>query len=211
MLYECVTQECPEMLPTYIAIEQVTQKCINWFPECNLDKHKTLLNVYCVHDTCCVAQAVRAVSRGDLLQTFPLWQLRLVVELWDSRVMHGPAKRHDALLTSEFLPVMKNMVDAALDTWLKGEKGQKMDAIWFQTTCVHFLTSSEVTWMCFLNCFPVQHSHVRTGCVLHTEQSHLIKDLCSHTIKVIHVFGGVANRWSIVVGHDCNHKNKSKV
>lgn len=23
MLYECVTQECPEMLPTYIAIEQV--------------------------------------------------------------------------------------------------------------------------------------------------------------------------------------------
>lgn len=25
MLYECVTQECPEMLPTYIAIEQVTQ------------------------------------------------------------------------------------------------------------------------------------------------------------------------------------------
>lgn len=25
MLYECVTKECPEMLPTYIAIEQVTQ------------------------------------------------------------------------------------------------------------------------------------------------------------------------------------------
>lgn len=23
MLYECVTKECPEMLPTYIAIEQV--------------------------------------------------------------------------------------------------------------------------------------------------------------------------------------------
>lgn len=23
MLYECVTQECPEMLPTYVAIEQV--------------------------------------------------------------------------------------------------------------------------------------------------------------------------------------------
>lgn len=29
MLYECVTQECPEMLPTYIAIEQVTQTGIN--------------------------------------------------------------------------------------------------------------------------------------------------------------------------------------
>lgn len=25
MLYECVTQECPEMMPTYIAIEQVIQ------------------------------------------------------------------------------------------------------------------------------------------------------------------------------------------
>ncbi|KAE8280877.1 Anaphase-promoting complex subunit 1 [Larimichthys crocea] len=85
MLYECVTQECPEMLPTYIAIEQ----------------------------------AVGALRRGDLLQTFPLWQMRLVVELWDSRVLRGPANRHDALLTSEFLPVMKNMVDVALDSWLK--------------------------------------------------------------------------------------------
>ncbi|TKS85950.1 Anaphase-promoting complex subunit 1 [Collichthys lucidus] len=85
MLYECVTQECPEMLPTYIAIEQ----------------------------------AVGALRRGDLLQTFPLWQMRLVVELWDSRVLRGPANRHDTLLTSEFLPVMKNMVDVALDSWLK--------------------------------------------------------------------------------------------
>uniref|UniRef100_A0A671WIE2 Anaphase promoting complex subunit 1 n=1 Tax=Sparus aurata TaxID=8175 RepID=A0A671WIE2_SPAAU len=88
MLYECVTQECPEMLPTYIAVEQ----------------------------------AVGALRRGDLLQTFPLWQMRLVVELWDSRVLRGPANRHDTLLTSEFLPVMKNMVDVALDGWLKGEE-----------------------------------------------------------------------------------------
>uniref|UniRef100_A0A665TF09 Anaphase promoting complex subunit 1 n=1 Tax=Echeneis naucrates TaxID=173247 RepID=A0A665TF09_ECHNA len=85
MLYECVTQECPEMLPTYIAIEQ----------------------------------AVGALQQGDLLQTFPLWQLRLVVELWDNRVLRGAADRHDALLTSEFLPVMKNMVDVMLDGWLK--------------------------------------------------------------------------------------------
>ncbi|XP_041803521.1 anaphase-promoting complex subunit 1 isoform X1 [Chelmon rostratus] len=85
MLYECVMQECPEMLPTYIAIEQ----------------------------------AVGALRRGDLLQTFPLWQMRLVVELWDSRGLQGPTHRHNALLTSEFLPVMKNMVDVALDSWLK--------------------------------------------------------------------------------------------
>ncbi|XP_070834048.1 anaphase-promoting complex subunit 1 isoform X1 [Chaetodon trifascialis] len=85
MLYECVTQECPEMLPTYIAIEQ----------------------------------AVGALRRGDLQQTFPLWQMRLVVELWDSRGLQGPANHHNALLTSEFLIVMKNMVDVALDGWLK--------------------------------------------------------------------------------------------
>nr|XP_020457532.1 anaphase-promoting complex subunit 1 [Monopterus albus] len=85
MLYECVTQECPEMLPTYIAIEQT----------------------------------VAALRRGDLLQTFNLWQLRLVVELWDSRVLQGPTSRNDTLLTSEFLPVMKNMVDVALDGWLR--------------------------------------------------------------------------------------------
>uniref|UniRef100_A0A8C4EHU5 Anaphase-promoting complex subunit 1 n=1 Tax=Dicentrarchus labrax TaxID=13489 RepID=A0A8C4EHU5_DICLA len=93
MLYECVTQEFPEMLPTYIAIEQ----------------------------------AVSALRRGDLLQTFPLWQMRLVVELWDSRVLRGPAYSDDALLTSEFLPVMKNMVDVALDSWLKGERDDDVE------------------------------------------------------------------------------------
>ncbi|KAI4812434.1 hypothetical protein KUCAC02_023822 [Chaenocephalus aceratus] len=66
-----------------------------------------------------IKQAVGALRRKDLLQTFPLWQMRLVVELWDSRVQRGPNNRHDALLTSEFLPVMKNMVDVALDSWLK--------------------------------------------------------------------------------------------
>ncbi|XP_041646120.1 anaphase-promoting complex subunit 1 [Cheilinus undulatus] len=85
MLYECVTQECPEMLPTYIAIEQT----------------------------------VGALRRGDLQQTFLLWQMRLVVALWDRRMLLGPSNRHDALLTSEFLPVMKNMVDVALDGWLR--------------------------------------------------------------------------------------------
>lgn len=69
-----------------------------------------------------VSQAVGALRRGDLLQTFVLWQMRLVVELWDSRMLHGPGNRQDALLTTEFLPVMKNMVDVALDNWIKGEE-----------------------------------------------------------------------------------------
>ncbi|MEQ2205742.1 hypothetical protein XENOCAPTIV_012186 [Xenoophorus captivus] len=66
-------------------------------------------------------RAVGALRQGDLQQTFPLWQLRLVVELWDSRMLRGPANKRDTLLTSEFLPVMKNAVDVALDNWLKGE------------------------------------------------------------------------------------------
>uniref|UniRef100_A0A8C7Z098 Anaphase-promoting complex subunit 1 n=1 Tax=Oryzias sinensis TaxID=183150 RepID=A0A8C7Z098_9TELE len=90
MLYECVTKECPEMLPTYIAIEQ----------------------------------AVTAMRHSDVQQTFPLWQLRLVIEFWDSRMLRSPGNCHDTLLTSEFLPVMKNAVDVALDTWLKGEDGK---------------------------------------------------------------------------------------
>ncbi|KAF3841859.1 hypothetical protein F7725_023810 [Dissostichus mawsoni] len=101
MLYECVTQECPEMLPTYIAIEQ----------------------------------AVGALRRRDLLQTFPLWQMRLVVDLWDSRVQRGPNHRHDALLTSEFLPVMKNMNSSVLRSYMRGEalpqNGQSMSLACF--------------------------------------------------------------------------------
>lgn len=61
-----------------------------------------------------------ALHRGDLLQTFPLWQLRLVIDLWESRIQRGPTNRRDTLLTSEFLPVMKNEVDGTLDRWLKG-------------------------------------------------------------------------------------------
>ncbi|XP_054606223.2 anaphase-promoting complex subunit 1 isoform X3 [Nothobranchius furzeri] len=98
MLYECVTQECPEMLPTYIAIEQ----------------------------------AVSALQRGDLQQTFPLWQLRLVVDLWDSRMLRGPANSHNTLLKSEFLPVMKNAVDVALDGWLKDSSSVLRSYMWNQ-------------------------------------------------------------------------------
>lgn len=131
-----------------------TNQSVNWF-------HESSLSIIVSIITCRVAQAVRAVSRGDLLQTFPLWQMRLVVELWNSRVMHGPAKRHDALLTSEFLPVMKNMVDVALDTWLKGEKW-RLDASWFKPTFVHFVAAvSDVTW---LKTFPELFSCVAQSC-----------------------------------------------
>uniref|UniRef100_A0A3B3C1J0 Anaphase-promoting complex subunit 1 n=1 Tax=Oryzias melastigma TaxID=30732 RepID=A0A3B3C1J0_ORYME len=69
-------------------------------------------------------KAVTALRHGDLQQTFPLWQLRLVIEFWDSRMLRSSSNRHDTLLTSEFLPVMKNAVDVALDSWVKGEEGK---------------------------------------------------------------------------------------
>uniref|UniRef100_A0A672PRJ0 Anaphase-promoting complex subunit 1 n=1 Tax=Sinocyclocheilus grahami TaxID=75366 RepID=A0A672PRJ0_SINGR len=89
ILYECVTQEYPEMLPTHISIDQ----------------------------------AVRTLERGDLCETFSLWQMKLVLELCESRVLQQQLRDtrrqgHGLLLSSEFLPVMKSSADRALDRWL---------------------------------------------------------------------------------------------
>ncbi|XP_028976286.1 anaphase-promoting complex subunit 1 isoform X3 [Esox lucius] len=88
ILYECVTQENPEMLPTYIAVDQ----------------------------------AVQALEETEMCETFALWQMRLVLELCESRALQqrlrdGPLGR-GLLLSSEFLPVMKNSADGTLDGWL---------------------------------------------------------------------------------------------
>uniref|UniRef100_A0A8C7YWB1 Anaphase-promoting complex subunit 1 n=1 Tax=Oryzias sinensis TaxID=183150 RepID=A0A8C7YWB1_9TELE len=132
MLYECVTKECPEMLPTYIAIEQ----------------------------------AVTAMRHSDVQQTFPLWQLRLVIEFWDSRMLRSPGNCHDTLLTSEFLPVMKNAVDVALDTWLKGEDGKPKE---IQYKAVSFV---------LISCFNVKQT------------VHKSKQTPSKPSTHKHVFGG---------------------
>uniref|UniRef100_A0A673J159 Anaphase-promoting complex subunit 1-like n=1 Tax=Sinocyclocheilus rhinocerous TaxID=307959 RepID=A0A673J159_9TELE len=89
ILYECVTQEYPEMLPTHISIDQ----------------------------------AVRTLDRGDLCETFSLWQMKLVLELCESRVLQQRLRDtrrqgRGLLLSSEFLPVMKSSADRALDCWL---------------------------------------------------------------------------------------------
>lgn len=136
-----------------------------------MEKHKGMSKgIMPSRITCCVSQAVRAVSRGDLLQTFPLWQLRLVVELWNSRVMHGPAQRRDALLISEFLPVMKNTVDVALDGWLRGEKGQ-MTRLSFKPTRARFLAAASDGWMCF----------TLFSCRECSNNNYLPPKTCSHT------------------------------
>uniref|UniRef100_A0A673WJI8 Anaphase-promoting complex subunit 1 n=1 Tax=Salmo trutta TaxID=8032 RepID=A0A673WJI8_SALTR len=94
ILYECVTQENPEMLPTYIAIDQ----------------------------------AVRTLEQTEMCETFALWQMRLVLELCESRVLQHRlregAQGRGLLLSSEFLPVMKNSADGTLDRWLTGEQSQ---------------------------------------------------------------------------------------
>uniref|UniRef100_A0A8B9HFJ3 Anaphase promoting complex subunit 1 n=1 Tax=Astyanax mexicanus TaxID=7994 RepID=A0A8B9HFJ3_ASTMX len=88
ILYECVTQENPEMLPTHIAIDQ----------------------------------AVKGLERGELNETFCLWQMKLVLEMCESDVLQqrlrDTRQGRGLLLSSEFLPVMKSLADQALDRWL---------------------------------------------------------------------------------------------
>ncbi|XP_062851927.1 anaphase-promoting complex subunit 1 [Trichomycterus rosablanca] len=89
ILYECVTQENPEMLPTHISIDQV----------------------------------VKALQQGEMNGTFSLWQLKLVLELCESRILQQRLRNthrqsRGLLLSSEFLPVMKSSADQALDRWL---------------------------------------------------------------------------------------------
>uniref|UniRef100_A0A8C2IKX9 Anaphase-promoting complex subunit 1 n=1 Tax=Cyprinus carpio TaxID=7962 RepID=A0A8C2IKX9_CYPCA len=122
ILYECVTQEYPEMLPTHISIDQ----------------------------------AVRTLERGDLCETFSLWQMKLVLELCESRVLQQRLRDtrrqgHGLLLSSEFLPVMKSSADRALDRWLCASvKG-----------CSHYMRGQPMnsdTDVNMLACFLVYHS-----------------------------------------------------
>uniref|UniRef100_A0A4W4HBL4 Anaphase-promoting complex subunit 1 n=1 Tax=Electrophorus electricus TaxID=8005 RepID=A0A4W4HBL4_ELEEL len=77
ILYECVTQENPEMLPTHISIDQ----------------------------------AVKALERADVSETFGLWQMKLVLELCERGGLQQKPQ--------ELLPVMKSSADRALDCWLR--------------------------------------------------------------------------------------------
>ncbi|XP_026535928.1 anaphase-promoting complex subunit 1 [Notechis scutatus] len=88
ILYECVTQENPEMLPAYIAIDQ----------------------------------AVRRLEKKEMSETFDLWQIKLVLEFFNSRSHQERIRKnpHAGLfMNSEFLPVMKCSIDNTLDQWLQ--------------------------------------------------------------------------------------------
>uniref|UniRef100_A0A671SP51 Anaphase-promoting complex subunit 1-like n=1 Tax=Sinocyclocheilus anshuiensis TaxID=1608454 RepID=A0A671SP51_9TELE len=71
-------------------------------------------------------KAVRTLDRDNLCETFSLWQMKLVLELCESRVLQQRLRDtrrqgRGLLLSSEFLPVMKSSADRALDRWLCGE------------------------------------------------------------------------------------------
>lgn len=67
------------------------------------------------------------MERGDASETFALGQMKLVLELCESRGLQRRLttphhrKGRGLLLTSEFLPVMKSAADSAFDRWLSGE------------------------------------------------------------------------------------------
>ncbi|XP_018595771.2 anaphase-promoting complex subunit 1 isoform X3 [Scleropages formosus] len=121
ILYECVTQENPEMLPTYIAIDQ----------------------------------AVQSLQRGEMCETFALWQIKLVLELCESRVLQerrrDPRGARGLLLSSEFLPVMKCSADHALDRWLYDNRQALRSYVSGQPFADEWDTS-------MLACFLVYHS-----------------------------------------------------
>ncbi|KAL0964539.1 hypothetical protein UPYG_G00325360 [Umbra pygmaea] len=121
ILYECVTQENPEMLPTYIAIDQ----------------------------------AVQTLEQTEMCETFALWQMRLVLELCESRLLQhrqrgGPQGR-GLLLSSEFLPVMKNSADGTLDAWLSENSHVLMSYMSGQALTEEILSN-------MLACFLVYHA-----------------------------------------------------
>ncbi|KAH0622807.1 hypothetical protein JD844_025492 [Phrynosoma platyrhinos] len=120
ILYECVTQENPEMLPAYIAIDQT----------------------------------VRRLEKREMSETFDLWQIKLVLEFFNSRSHQERMRKtpHPGLfMNSEFLPVMKCSIDNTLDQWLQAGGD----------VCLHSYLSGQPTdesQLSMLACFLIYHS-----------------------------------------------------
>nr|XP_016852668.1 PREDICTED: anaphase-promoting complex subunit 1 isoform X5 [Anolis carolinensis] len=128
ILYECVTQENPEMLPAYIAIDQ----------------------------------AVRRLEKREMTETFDLWQIKLVLEFFNSR-SHQERMRKTShpgfFMNSEFLPVMKCSIDNTLDQWLQAGGD----------VCLHSYLSGQPTdesQLSMLACFLIYHSVPTPGQLL---------------------------------------------
>ncbi|XP_061481519.1 anaphase-promoting complex subunit 1 isoform X4 [Rhineura floridana] len=128
ILYECVTQENPEMLPAYIAIDQ----------------------------------AVRRLEKREMSETFDLWQIKLVLEFFNSRSHQERMRKNPQrglFMNSEFLPVMKCSIDNTLDQWLQAGGD----------VCLHSYLSGQPTdesQLSMLACFLIYHSVPTPGQLL---------------------------------------------
>ncbi|XP_072533589.1 anaphase-promoting complex subunit 1 isoform X3 [Salminus brasiliensis] len=89
ILYECVTQENPEMLPTHIAIDQAVKGL----------EQSELSETFCLWQM----KLVLELCESGVLQ---------------QRLRDTHRQGRGLLLSSEFLPVMKSLADQALDRWL---------------------------------------------------------------------------------------------
>ncbi|XP_051781384.1 anaphase-promoting complex subunit 1 isoform X2 [Erpetoichthys calabaricus] len=119
ILYECVTQETPEILPTYIAIDQ----------------------------------AVRRLEKNEISETFDFWQIKLVFEFCNSKILENRLRQTTGkglLINSEFLPVIKCAIDNTLDQWLSD----------FGHVLMSYLNGEpyDETQTNMLSCFLVYHS-----------------------------------------------------
>ncbi|TSN48450.1 Anaphase-promoting complex subunit 1 [Bagarius yarrelli] len=112
ILYECVTQENPEMLPTHISIDQVVKS----LQQGDLSETFSLWQLKLVLELC----------ESGVLQR---------------RLQDVCRQRRGLLLSSEFLPVMKSSADQMLDRWLSGNKHMLQEYITRMPTTENLDTS----------------------------------------------------------------------
>ncbi|XP_078504893.1 anaphase-promoting complex subunit 1 [Lissotriton helveticus] len=85
--------------------------------ECVTRENPEMLPAYIAID-----QAVRRLERRATTETFELWQIKLVLEFFNSRSLQERMYQNSSralLMNSELLPLMKCTIDNALDQWLQ--------------------------------------------------------------------------------------------
>uniref|UniRef100_A0A8D2LF30 Anaphase-promoting complex subunit 1 n=1 Tax=Varanus komodoensis TaxID=61221 RepID=A0A8D2LF30_VARKO len=99
-------------------------------------------------------KAVRRLEKREMSETFDLWQIKLVLEFFNSRSHQERMRKNPHLglfMNSEFLPVMKCSIDNTLDQWLQAGGD----------VCLHSYLSGQPTddsQLSMLACFLVYHS-----------------------------------------------------
>ncbi|XP_063048013.1 anaphase-promoting complex subunit 1 isoform X2 [Engraulis encrasicolus] len=111
ILYECVTQEKPEMLPTYMAIDQAV-RCVE---RGEVGETFGLAQLKLLQEVC----GSRVLQRRYATPPRPI----ATTTTASTPLQVTPTRNRKCgglLLHSELLPVMKSAADSALDRWLAG-------------------------------------------------------------------------------------------